>query len=182
MPKPSDVEQGQFYMQRYISNLPNAGEIVFFDRSWYNRAVVEPVFNFCTKDQYDKFMDETPYLEKSLIRDDIVLIKLWFSIEKEVQAERFEKRKKDPLRQWKLSEIDAQAQGKWDEITWYKDEMFKKTHTEESPWVIVNGNNKKSARIESIKYVLSKFDYENKDLNIPPINDKILSLYKPTKE
>jgi len=162
LPKPTDVETGQFYFQRYFQQLPNEGEIVFFDRSWYNRAIVEPVFNFCTEEQYEKFMQEVPALEHAFIDDGIILIKFWFSISKKEQLKRFTERKMNPLKQWKISPIDEQAQKKWDEITYYKEEMFSRTHTTYSPWIIVKSNDKKSARLESIRYVLSKVPYDGK--------------------
>jgi len=162
LPKPSEVELGQFYFQRYIAQLPNPGEIVFFDRSWYNRAIVEPVFKFCTEEQYEKFMQEVPALEHAFIDDGIILIKFWFSISKKEQLKRFTERKTNPLKQWKISPIDEQAQKMWDEITYYKEEMFSRTHTTYSPWIIVKSNDKKSARLESIRYVLSKIPYEGK--------------------
>jgi len=163
LPKPTEVETGQFYFQRYFKHLPDPGEIVFFDRSWYNRAIVEPVFGFCTKEQYEKFMMEVPEIEHALIDDGIIMIKFWFSISKETQKKRFEERMKNPLKQWKLSPVDKKAQELWDKITHYKEEMFSKTHTSYSPWIIVNSNDKKSARLESIRYVLSQIDYEGKD-------------------
>ncbi|MDR0747252.1 MAG: polyphosphate kinase 2 [Helicobacteraceae bacterium] len=162
LPKPTEIEAGQFYFQRYLSHLPNPGEIVFFDRSWYNRAVVEPVFNFCTKDQYERFMREAPEMEHSLINDGIILIKFWFSVSKETQQERFTSREHNPLKQWKLSPVDRQAQKKWNEFTYYKEQMFSRTHTGYSPWIIVNSNDKASARLESIRYVLSIVDYDDK--------------------
>ena len=163
LPKPTEVEAGQFYFQRYFNHLPNPGEIVFFDRSWYNRAIVEPVFNFCTEEQYDKFMKEVPEMEHALLDDGIILIKFWFSISKETQKRRFKERMTNPFKQWKLSPIDKKAQDLWDKITYYKEEMFSKTHTSYSPWIIVNSNNKKPARLESIKYVLSLLNYEGKN-------------------
>jgi len=161
--KPTEVEAGQFYFQRYFQHLPNPGEIVFFDRSWYNRAIVEPVFNFCTKDQYQKFMKKVPEIEHALIDDGIILIKFWFNISKENQQKRFKERMTNPLKHWKLSPIDQKAQEMWDIITHYKEEMFNKTHTSYSPWIIVDSNNKKRARLESIRFVLSQIDYEGKE-------------------
>ncbi|WP_457562574.1 polyphosphate kinase 2 [Caminibacter pacificus] len=163
LPKPTEVETGQFYFQRYFKHLPDPGEIVFFDRSWYNRAIVEPVFGFCTKEQYDKFIKEVPEIEHALIDDGIIMIKFWFSISKETQKKRFEERIKNPLKQWKLSPVDKKAQKLWDKITYYKEEMFSKTHTSYSPWIIVNSNDKKTARLESIRYVLSQIDYDGKE-------------------
>ncbi len=163
LPAPTEVEKGQFYFQRYFQHLPNPGEIAFFDRSWYNRAIVEPVYGFCTKEQYEKFMKEVPEIEHALIDDGIMLIKFWFSISKETQKKRFEERMRNPLKQWKLSPVDKKAQELWDEITKYKEQMFSRTHTAYSPWIIVNSNDKKLARLESIRYVLSQVPYEGKD-------------------
>jgi len=164
LPKPTEVEMGQFYFQRYFKHLPNPGEIVFFDRSWYNRAVVEPVFGFCTKEQYERFMREVPEIEHSLTSDGIILIKFWFSIDKETQEKRFKDRLTNPLKRWKLSPIDKKAQQMWDKITWYKEEMLKRTHTSYAPWIIIDSNNKKRARLESIKYVLSTIPYNQENL------------------
>jgi polyphosphate kinase 2 len=163
LPAPSEVEKGQWYFQRYQRHLPNPGEIVFFDRSWYNRAVVEPVMGFCTPRQHDMFMTQVPEFEHMLYEDGLELIKFWFSISKEVQAERFESRKTDPLKQWKLSPVDAEAQKRWDVYTRYKEEMFSKTHTSYSPWIIVRSNDKKKARLESMRFVLSKLPYAGKE-------------------
>jgi len=163
LPKPTEVESGQFYFQRYFAHLPNPGEIVFFDRSWYNRAIVEPVFEFCTEEQYEKFMQEVPEMEHALIDDGIIIIKFWFSISKKEQKKRFKERMNNPLKQWKLSPVDMQAQKMWDRITYYKEEMFSRTHTSYSPWIIVKSNDKKSARLESIRYILSQIPYEGKE-------------------
>ena len=174
LPAPSDVEKGQFYFQRYFAQLPNPGEITFFDRSWYNRAIVEPVFGFCTPEQYEKFMKEVPEIEHALIDDGIILIKFWFSISKETQQRRFHEREHNPLKQWKLSPVDKQAQKMWDKVTYYKEEMFSRTHTSYSPWIIVNSNDKKRARLESIRYVLSHIPYEGKQdakVNLHPDPD-----------
>ena len=163
LPKPSEEEMGQWYFQRYMKQLPNKGEIVFFDRSWYNRAVVEPVNGFCTHDQYDRYMRQVPEFEHMLYEDGIVIIKFWFSISKAEQLKRFKSRDKNPLKQWKLSPIDARAQELWDPYSKYKELMFSKTHTSFSPWIIVKANNKMKARLESIRYVLSTVDYAGKD-------------------
>lgn len=163
LPKPTVEETGQWYFQRYTKQLPNEGEIVFFDRSWYNRAVVEPVNGFCTKQQYKQFLRQVPEFEHMLYEDGITLIKFWFSISKEEQMKRFESRKVNPLKQWKLSPIDAKAQELWDEYTHYKEVMFSRTHTTFSPWMIVRANTKKTARLESIRYVLSRVDYDGND-------------------
>ena len=160
--KPTEVEMGQFYFQRYFQHLPNPGEITFFDRSWYNRAIVEPVFDFCSQEQYERFMREVPEIEHALVDDGIILIKFWFSISKENQKKRFKERMTNPLKHWKLSPIDEKAQKMWKKVTHYKEEMFSTTHTSYAPWIIVNSNDKKSARLESIRYILSKFQYDGK--------------------
>jgi polyphosphate kinase 2 len=160
--KPSEVEKGQWYFRRYIKVLPNPGEIVFFDRSWYNRAVVEPVMEFCTKEQYDKFIVQVPEFEHLLYEDNLKIIKFWFSISKEEQKKRFDARLSNPLKRWKFSPVDMKGQALWDEYTYYKEQMFSKTHTNFSPWIIVKTNNKKEARLESMRYVLSQFDYDGK--------------------
>lgn len=163
LPKPSEVEQGQWYFQRYSVQLPSAGEIVFFDRSWYNRAVVEPVNGFCTDEEYDRFMQQVTEYEHMLYEDGIMIIKFWFSISREEQLERFTSRRDNPLKQWKLSPIDDKAQELWEKYSRYKELMFSRTHTSFSPWIIVQANNKKLARLESIRYVLSTVDYGSKD-------------------
>jgi polyphosphate kinase 2 len=163
LPKPTEEEIGQWYFQRYMKQLPNAGEIVFFDRSWYNRAVVEPVNGFCTKDHYDRFMQQVPEFEHMLFEDGIVLVKFWFSISHEVQSARFTSRANNPLKQWKLSPLDGKAQDLWESYTKYKEVMFSRTHTSFSPWIIVKANNKRRARLESMRYVLSAIDYAGKD-------------------
>lgn len=162
LPKPSDEERGQWYFQRYSKQLPNKGEIVFFDRSWYNRAVVEPVNGFCTKNEYHRFMQQVPEFEHMLYEDGITIVKFWFSISKEEQENRFESRRTNPLKQWKLSPIDQQAQELWHEYTRYKEEMFARTHTSFSPWMVVKANDKMRARLESIRYVLDLFNYDGK--------------------
>ncbi len=163
LPKPTEEETGQWYFQRYVKQLPNEGEIVLFDRSWYNRAVVEPVMGFCTKEQYKRFMRQVPEFEHMLYEDGITLIKFWFSISKKEQLKRFTSRKGNPLKQWKLSPIDAKAQDLWDRYTQFKEKMFSKTHTTFSPWIIVRANTKKTARLESIRHVLAQSDYDGKD-------------------
>ena len=162
LPKPTELQKGQWYFQRYAEQLPNPGEIVFFDRSWYNRAVVEPVMKFCTKKQYEIFLQQVPEFEHMLYEDNMELVKFWFSISKEVQRERFESRRSDPLKQWKISPVDDKAQENWDVYTKYKEAMFSRTHTTYSPWIIVKANDKKKARLESMRYVLSQFDFEGK--------------------
>ena len=162
LPKPTAEELGQWYFQRYMKQLPDRGEIVFFDRSWYNRAVVEPVNGFCTKDQYERYLRQVPEFEHMLVEDGVIVIKLWFSISKEEQSARFESRKTNPLKQWKLSPLDGRAQALWDDYTKYKEAMFSRTHTSFSPWIIVKANDKCAARLESIRYLLSLLDYTGK--------------------
>jgi polyphosphate kinase 2 len=162
LPKPTEREKGQWYFQRYVEQLPSAGEIVFFDRSWYNRAVVEPVMGFCKKEQYERFMRQVPEFEHMLHEDGIIIIKLWFSIDIKEQKKRLEERTHNPLKQWKLSTTDMEAQQKWHEFTRHKEKMFKRTHRHDSPWVIVRGNDKQKARLESIRYVLSQINYTGK--------------------
>ena len=161
--KPTDLERGQWYFRRYIKELPNAGEIVFFDRSWYNRAVVEPVMGFCTEEQYQQFMRQVPEFENMLFEDGVHAIKLWFSINKEEQSRRFEERRKNPLKNWKLSPVDEKGQEMWERYTYYKEQMFARTHTTFCPWTIIKTNTKKVARLESIRHVLSKFEYQRKE-------------------
>jgi polyphosphate kinase 2 len=160
--KPTDVERGQWYFRRYIKELPNPGEIVFFDRSWYNRAVVEPVMGFCTKKEYNQYMVQVPEFEHLLHEDNLIIIKFWFFISKEEQKKRFDSRLNNPLKQWKFSPVDLKGQDLWDQYTYYKEQMFSKTHTAFSPWIIVKTNSKKQARLESMRYVLSFFDYKEK--------------------
>ncbi len=160
--KPTEVETGQWYFRRYIKELPDPGEIVFFDRSWYNRAVVEPVMGFCKPNQYNRFMVQVPEFEHMLYEDGVILIKFWFSIKKEEQNKRFEARLQNPLKIWKFSPVDKKGQELWDKYTYYKEQMLSKTHTAFSPWVIVKANDKKTARLESIRYVLSRFKYVGK--------------------
>ncbi|MDR4465156.1 MAG: polyphosphate kinase 2 [Nitrospira sp.] len=163
LPKPTDEERGQWYFQRYIRQLPNKGEIVFFDRSWYNRAVVEPVMGFCTKKEHQRFLQQVPEFEHMLYEDGVTIIKFWFSISKEEQARRFEARRQNPLKQWKLSPVDEKAQELWDAYTRTKEEMFSKTHTTYSPWIIVKANDKQAARLESLRYVLNLLPYKGKE-------------------
>ena len=160
--KPTEIEQGQWYFRRYIKEMPNPGELVFFDRSWYNRAVVEPVMGFCTQEQYNKFMIQVSEFEQMLNEDGIILIKFWFSVTKDEQLRRFKSRIESPLKKWKFSSVDEEGQNKWDLYTQYKDQMFAHTHTTYNPWIIIKTNNKKEARLESLRYVLSRFDYDAK--------------------
>jgi polyphosphate kinase len=163
LPKPTDEERGQWYFQRYIRQLPNKGEIVFFDRSWYNRAVVEPVMGFCSKKEHQRFLQQVPEFEHMLYEDGVTIIKFWFSISKEEQAKRFEARRQNPLKQWKISPVDEKAQELWDAYTHSKEEMFSKTHTTYSPWIIVKANDKQAARLESLRYVLNLLPYKGKE-------------------
>lgn len=161
--KPTEIERGQWYFRRHVKELPNPGEIVFFDRSWYNRAVVEPAMGFCTDAEYHRFIRQVPEFEHMLFEDGITIIKFWFMISREEQKKRFQARKHDPLKQWKLSPVDLKSESLWDVFTHYKEEMLSKTHTSFSPWIIVSSNDKRVARLESIRYVLSSFDYDGKD-------------------
>lgn len=160
--KPSDIEKGQWYFQRYIDHLPNAGEMVFFDRSWYNRAGVEPVMGFVGKRDYEKFMEDVPLLEKMLVRSGIQIIKFYFSVSKDVQAARFHERRTNPLKQYKLSPIDQFSQKLWDRYTIAEYENFSRTHTEHAPWIVVNSDDKENSRINAIKHLLNQFDYPEK--------------------
>jgi polyphosphate kinase 2 len=169
--KPTEQERGQWYFQRYIQHLPNAGEMVFFDRSWYNRAVVEPVMGFCTPQQYERFMNQVQMLEQMLVDDGILLVKFWFSIEMEEQKERIQERLSSPLKRWKVSPVDLAAQEKWEEFTQYKEQMYQRTHTPSAPWMIVKGSDREESRIQTMKYVLSLVDYKDKspDLEAPDL-------------
>ena len=183
--KPTDNEKGQWYFRRYIKELPNPGEIVFFDRSWYNRAVVEPVMGFCTKDQYDQFIVQVPEFEHMLYEDGVIIIKFWFSISKEIQNKRFNARLNNPLKEWKFSPVDKKGQELWDKYTYYKEQMFTKTHTAFSPWIMVKTNDKKTARLESMRYVLSRFDYTDKEDSsdlIQPDPNVIVRYYRNAKQ
>ena len=163
--KPSEVERGQWYFQRYVSQLPTAGEIVLFDRSWYNRAGVERVMGFCSNDEYLEFMREAPEFEKHLVRSGIHLIKFWFSVSRKEQRRRFKEREVHPLKQWKLSPIDLASLEKWEDYTKAKEAMFFHTDTAESPWTVVKSDCKKRARLNAMRYVLHKLPYKNKRLD-----------------
>ncbi|GGF02724.1 polyphosphate kinase 2, PA0141 family [Chishuiella changwenlii] len=154
--KPTELEQGQWYFQRYFERLPNKGELVFFDRSWYNRAVVEPVFDFCTKEQYDKFMKQVVEVEKLLQEDGIIIVKLFLTISKEEQAQRLQERKEDELKQWKLGSLDEKAQELWDVYSDYIATMLEKTSTESSPWIEIVTDDKKEARIKALKAITAE--------------------------
>lgn len=177
--KPTDVERGQWYFRRYIKHLPNPGEMVFFDRSWYNRAVVEPVMGFCTRTQYEQFMQQVTSFEHMLYEDGVVLIKFWFSISKKEQNKRFESRKQDPLKHWKFSDVDVKGQQLWDQYSYYRDQMFGRTHTDFAPWVVVRTDDKQLARVETIRYVLSLFDFAENPTTEPikPADPNIVHRY-----
>jgi polyphosphate kinase 2 len=162
--KPSEVERGQWYFQRYVSQLPTAGEIVMFDRSWYNRAGVERVMGFCNNDEYIEFMRQAPEFERNLSRSGIHLIKFWFSVSKKEQRRRFKERELHPLKQWKLSPIDLASLDKWDDYTKAKEAMFFHTDTADSPWTVIKSDCKKRARLNAMRYVLHKLPYSNKDI------------------
>ncbi len=164
--KPTEEQRTQWFYQKYIAQFPHAGEIVLFDRSWYNRAMVEQVFGFCTPKEYEDFMNGVKGFENDLARQGIILIKLYYSVTKDEQALRFERRKSDPLRQWKLSEIDMQAQERWDDFTETKYNMIKQTHSHSAPWTIVRSKDKQKARLESMKVILNSIDYEGRDENL----------------
>jgi len=154
LPKPTEEEQAQWYFQRYMKQLPREGEIVFFDRSWYNRAMVEPVFGFCTSEQHQQFLQQVNQVEELLIGDGIILLKLFLAISKEEQAERLDDRKQDPMKQWKIGDLDQQAQEKWSDYSHYINEMFAKTASKKSPWIEVITDDKQTARLEVMKYAL----------------------------
>ncbi|AIL33016.1 polyphosphate kinase 2 [Basilea psittacipulmonis] len=161
--KPTEVEKGQWYFQRYVQHLPTKGEIVLFDRSWYNRAGVERVMGFCTENEYLEFMRQAPEFERNLVSSGITLIKFWFSVGREEQRRRFQKRKTHPLKQWKLSPVDTASLNKWDDYTKAKEAMFYHTDTSDAPWTVVKSDCKKRARLNAMRYVLHKFDYANKN-------------------
>ena len=172
--KPNEQEKGQWYYQRYIQNLPTAGEIVMFDRSWYNRAGVEKVMNFCTPAEYLEFMRQTPELERMLTRSGIYLFKMWFSVSREEQFRRFQKRRKDLLKQWKLSPIDMASLDKWDQYTEAKESMFFYTDTKDAPWTMIKSDDKKRARINAMLHVLNSLPYDTKDTRIVTEPDPLI--------
>ena len=173
--KPTDVEQGQWYFQRYISHLPTKGEMALFDRSWYNRAGVEKVLGFCTDQQYDSFMGQVPAFEKQLVDDGIILFKFWLNIGRETQFKRFHDRRHDPLKVWKLSPIDLKSLPKWDDYTAARNAMFDQTHTNHAPWTAIRAHDKRRARLEAMRHVLRTIDYEGRDLDaIGQPDDKII--------
>ena len=164
--KPSDREASQWYFQRYVQHLPTAGEIVLFDRSWYNRAGVERVMGFCTDDEYDRFMAQVPLFEKMLVDSGISLTKFWFSVTQSEQRTRFIIRQVDPVRQWKLSPIDIESLDKWEDYTAAKEAMIRQTDTDYAPWTTVKSNDKKRARVNAMRYFLSRFEYDGKDAQV----------------
>ncbi len=173
--KPSDVEQGQWYFQRYIDHLPTEGEMVFYDRSWYNRAGVERVFGFCSEDQVQDFFMEAPVFEGMLEREGIHLFKFWLTVERPEQLKRFYERKTNPLKQWKLSPIDTKSVGKWDAYTKAIVDMFRHTDTEHAPWTVLDANDQKRARLNAIRIVLNAFDYDGKDsANIGDVDEDLV--------
>ena len=164
--KPTEEQKTQWFYQKYIQHFPQGGEMVLFDRSWYNRAMVESVFEFCSQKEYEDFMKGVKGFEKDLVRQGTIVVKLYFSVTKDEQAKRFERRKTDPLRQWKLSEIDMQAQERWDDFTNTKYKMLKQTHSHSAPWTVIRSNNKQQARLEVLKIILNTVDYEARDSNL----------------
>jgi polyphosphate kinase len=164
--KPTENERTQWYFQRYVTHLPHAGEIVMFDRSWYNRAGVERVMGFCTPEEYLEFMREAPDFERMLVRSDLSLTKFWFSVTRTEQRTRFVIRQVDPVRQWKLSPMDIESLDKWDDYTEAKEAMFFYTDTEDAPWTVVKSNDKKRARLEAMRHILEQYDYDGKDAEI----------------
>ena len=175
--KPTEQQRTQWYFQRYVSQFPAGGEMVLFDRSWYNRAMVEPVFGFCTKDEYRDFIRGVVGFEKDLVRQGTVLVKLYFSVDKETQQRRFARRRSDPLRQWKLSEVDLQAQEYWDDFTEMKHRMLERTSTSVAPWTIVRSNSKPKARLNAMKVILNAVDYADRstELDFTPDPQIVLS-------
>ena len=172
--KPTDQERTQWYFQRYVRHMPHAGEIVLMDRSWYNRAGVERVMGFCTPAEYLEFLRQCPSFEKMLIGSGVILVKLWFSVGRAEQVRRFERRKIDPVRQWKLSPTDLASLDKWDAYTQAKEAMFFDTDTMDAPWTVVKSNDKKRARLEAMRVILSRIDYPDKDVNVVGVPDPLL--------
>ena len=182
--KPNGQEAGEWYFQRYVRQLPTAGEIVFFDRSWYNRAGVEKVMGFCTPEQYQDFVEHVPIFENMLIESGVKIIKFWFSVSREEQIRRFISRTKNPLKQWKLSPMDVASLGLWKEYTEAKESMFIHSDIEASPWVVVRSDDKKRARLNAMRYVLDQFEYTDKDRKaILPMDKQIIGraaqIYEP---
>ena len=175
--KPSDIETSQWYFQRYVKHLPSAGEIVMFDRSWYNRSMVEPVMGFCTERQHHKFLKDAPEFESMIVDEDIKIFKFYFSVSKEEQERRFKKRETDPLKQYKLSPVDKESQKLWNEYSLAKFMMLSATHTDHAPWTIVKSDDKKKARINCIKHILNFVDYPDKIKDKEIVVDKKIIVY-----
>jgi polyphosphate kinase 2 len=175
--KPTDAQRTQWFFQRYVEQFPRGGEVVLFDRSWYNRAMVEPVFGFCTPEEYKTFIKGVVGFERDLVRQGTIIIKLYFSVTKEEQAARFKRRQDDPLRQWKLSEVDLQAQERWDDFTNQKYEMLKRTHSNHAPWTVIRSNDKHAARLNAIRTILNSVPYErgNPELDFVPDHQVVIS-------
>jgi len=175
--KPSDAGRTQWFFQRYVEHFPRGGEVVLLDRSWYNRAMVEPIFGFCTPEEYKTFMKGVVGFEKDLVRQGTILVKLYFSVTKAEQARRFDRRKNDALRQWKLSEVDLQAQERWDDFTTQKYEMLKRTHSNHAPWTVIRSNNKHEARLNAMRAILNSVPYErgNVDIDYVPNSEILIS-------
>ena len=175
--KPTDAQRTQWFFQRYVEHFPRGGEVTLFDRSWYNRAMVEQVFGFCTPEEYQVFMKGVSGFERDLVRQGTILVKLYFSVTKAEQARRFERRKNDPLRQWKLSEVDLQAQERWDDFTNQKYEMLKRTHSNHAPWTVIRSNNKHEARLNAMRTILNSVPYErgNHEIELVPNPDILIS-------
>lgn len=169
--KPTENQKSQWFFQKYVREFPRGGEIVLFDRSWYNRAMVEPVFGFCTETEYKNFMKGVTGFEKDLVRQGTILVKLYFSVTREEQAKRFKRRKDDPLRQWKLSEVDMQAQERWDDFTNQKYSMLKRTHISSAPWTVIRSNDKHLARLNAMRVILNSVPYERKDTDLDFVPD-----------
>ncbi|MEM9734411.1 MAG: polyphosphate kinase 2 [Pseudomonadota bacterium] len=161
--KPTETEQGQWYYQRYIDHFPTAGEIVMFDRSWYNRAGVEPVMGFCSPEQHEKFLQQTPALERMIVEEGIAFFKIWLNVGQEMQIKRFHDRRHNPKKSWKLSPIDIKALNLWDDYTAARNKMLAATHTDHAPWTIIRSNDKRRARINLLRHVLGRMDYAGKD-------------------
>ncbi|QPK79853.1 polyphosphate kinase 2 [Corynebacterium lizhenjunii] len=172
LPKPTDREAGQWYFQRYIEKLPTAGEIVIFDRSWYNRGGVERVMGFCTQQEHVRFLHQAPILERMLVEDGIILLKYWFSVSDEEQIARFKSRRNDPLRRWKLSPMDLQSITRWEDYSRAKDEMFVHTDTPVAPWYTVESEDKKRSRINVISHILETIPYERVEQAVPEIPER----------
>lgn len=179
LPAPTGRQKTQMFFQRYIERFPAAGEIVIFDRSWYNRAGVERVMGFCTDKEYSRFLKNTPAVEKGIVDDDIILIKYWFEVSREVQFERLEKRVEDPRKHWKLSPMDLDAQKLWDKYSEAKDRMFLATDSKHAPWFVVNSDNKKKARLNCISHLLSQIPYERIPFKKPKIKKAKKNKYTP---